>query len=255
MSYDFVDVDLIKAILNSGESADSLLALRDLIPVLKESLIEIKELLSQESPRRAEREKFLAEFDGSSESLRRRAEAIDREIADDARITADTQTATSNVQAEEQKVLQQIQKRQVEAERLSRRLANMRQVQPVFVDEMKEVEAQVEALRGSYIEKFRNLTFLQHLFSLVDEEERGEREHQEKWLEMMKRKNEQEDFEIMRSGGVMTGGSRSNGVSHTGRLSVKSSNHSSSFALSSHRTNLADDAEESDTSLPDFHGR
>ncbi|NXX39505.1 CLUA1 protein, partial [Tricholaema leucomelas] len=74
-----------------------------------------------------------------------------------------TKDMLNNVALDEASLEAKIEKRKVELERSQKRLETLQSVRPAFMDEYEKVEEQLQKQYSSYLEKFRNLTYLEQL--------------------------------------------------------------------------------------------
>ncbi|XP_061849321.1 clusterin-associated protein 1 isoform X2 [Colius striatus] len=84
-----------------------------------------------------------------------------------------TKDMLNNVALDEANLEAKIQKRKLELERSQKRLQTLQSVRPPFMDEYEKVEEQLQKQYNSYLEKFRNLTYMEQL---LDDHRRAEQE-------------------------------------------------------------------------------
>ncbi|KAF4791900.1 Clusterin-associated protein 1 [Turdus rufiventris] len=84
-----------------------------------------------------------------------------------------TKDMLSNVALDEASLEAKIEKRKMELERSQKRLQTLQSVRPAFMDEYEKVEEQLQKQYSTYLEKFRNLTYMEQL---LDDHRRAEQE-------------------------------------------------------------------------------
>ncbi|NWU83908.1 CLUA1 protein, partial [Onychorhynchus coronatus] len=84
-----------------------------------------------------------------------------------------TKDMLNNVALDETSLEAKIEKRKLELERSQKRLQTLQSVRPAFMDEYEKIEEQLQKQYSSYLEKFRNLTYMEQL---LDDHRRAEQE-------------------------------------------------------------------------------
>ncbi|XP_044056535.1 clusterin-associated protein 1 homolog isoform X1 [Siniperca chuatsi] len=110
-----------------------------------------------------------------------------------------TKEMLSNVVSDETSLDNKIEKKKQDLERNRKRLQTLQTVRPAFMDEYEKIEEDLQKQYDTYVEKFRNLCFLE---SQLDEYHRLEQERfeeAENTLRMMQHKLREEDRDLMRS--------------------------------------------------------
>ncbi|KAG8145511.1 hypothetical protein E2320_012035, partial [Naja naja] len=79
----------------------------------------------------------------------------------------------NNVAADEASLEAKIEKRKSELERNHKRLQTLQSVRPAFMDEYEKIEEELQKQYSCYVEKFRNLTYLEQQ---LDDQHRMEQE-------------------------------------------------------------------------------
>ncbi|XP_008277622.1 clusterin-associated protein 1 homolog [Stegastes partitus] len=110
-----------------------------------------------------------------------------------------TKDMLSNVVSDETSLDAKIEKKKQELERNRKRLQTLQSVRPAFMDEYEKIEEDLQKQYDTYVEKFRNLSFLE---SQLDEYHRLEQERfeeAENTLRIMQHKLREEERELMKS--------------------------------------------------------
>uniref|UniRef100_A0A3P8S1P9 Clusterin associated protein 1 n=1 Tax=Amphiprion percula TaxID=161767 RepID=A0A3P8S1P9_AMPPE len=110
-----------------------------------------------------------------------------------------TKDMLSNVVSDETSLDAKIEKKKQELERNRKRLQTLQSVRPAFMDEYEKIEEDLQKQYDTYVEKFKNLSFLE---SQLDEYHRLEQERfeeAENTLRIMQHKLREEERELMKS--------------------------------------------------------
>ncbi|XP_065811840.1 clusterin-associated protein 1 homolog isoform X1 [Labrus bergylta] len=110
-----------------------------------------------------------------------------------------TKDMLSNVVSDETSLDAKIEKKKQELERNRKRLQTLQSVRPAFMDEYEKIEEDLQKQYDTYVEKFRNLCFLE---SQLDEYRRLDQERfeeAENTMRMMQHKLKEEERDLMRS--------------------------------------------------------
>ncbi|KAM4656038.1 clusterin-associated protein 1 [Amazona ochrocephala] len=94
-----------------------------------------------------------------------------------------TKDMLNNVALDEANLETKIEKRKLELERSQKRLQTLQSVRPAFMDEYEKIEEQLQKQYSTYLEKFRNLTYLEQL---LDDHRRTEQEMFEEAANMLR---------------------------------------------------------------------
>ncbi|XP_011503513.1 PREDICTED: clusterin-associated protein 1 [Ceratosolen solmsi marchali] len=104
-------------------------------------------------------------------------DAIKEVILNTRKEIEETITEIKNIKDREQNLDIRIDRRKTELDRNQKRLQTLRKVRPAFMEEFEKLEIELKFLYGDYLQKFRYLTYLEHLFEDAAklEQERFER--------------------------------------------------------------------------------
>ncbi|XP_050173655.1 clusterin-associated protein 1 isoform X3 [Myiozetetes cayanensis] len=94
-----------------------------------------------------------------------------------------TKDMLNNVALDEANLEAKIEKRKLELERSQKRLQTLQSVRPAFMDEYEKIEEQLQKQYSSYLEKFRNLAYMEQL---LDDHRRAEQELFEEAANMLR---------------------------------------------------------------------
>ncbi|KAL8597453.1 Clusterin-associated protein 1 [Nucella lapillus] len=90
-----------------------------------------------------------------------------------------------NVASDEANLEAKIEKRKAELDRNNKRLQTLQSVRPAYMDEYERLEVDLQKLYDSYLERFRNLAFLEHQLDDCHKAEQDRMEETEEALKMM----------------------------------------------------------------------
>ena len=87
-----------------------------------------------------------------------------------------------------------IKKKQQDLERGEKRLKSLKAVRPAFMDEYERLETQLEQLYSVYLERFRNLDYLEHELGLMRLGEAAKVKEDDRQLKRMQKRLREDDF-------------------------------------------------------------
>lgn len=114
----------------------------------------------------------------------------------------DTKKQIENVKDTEQSLDTRIERRRAELDRNQKRLQTLKKVRPAFMEEFEKLEVELRALYDDYVQKFRYLAYLEHLYedAAKAEQERFERRQEATRKQLEKMRAEDANFESMMEG-------------------------------------------------------
>ncbi|XP_068981917.1 clusterin-associated protein 1-like [Bombus flavifrons] len=114
----------------------------------------------------------------------------------------DTKKQIENVKDTEQSLDTRIERRRAELDRNQKRLQTLRKVRPAFMEEFEKLEVELRVLYNDYIQKFRYLAYLEHLYedAAKTEQERFERRQEATRKQLEKMRSEDANFESIMEG-------------------------------------------------------
>ena len=116
------------------------------------------------------------------------------------------------LQEDEDSLNEKISKKQADLDRCKKRLKDLENVRPAFMDEFEKLEKELSKIYGTYVEKFRNVEYLEHQLEQYNKEEQEKLEESEKNLRRMQKRLKEEELKILRgeqegdTGGDFDGG-------------------------------------------------
>ncbi|KAG6799611.1 clusterin-associated protein 1-like [Apis mellifera caucasica] len=114
----------------------------------------------------------------------------------------ETKKQIESVKDTEQNLDARIERRRAELDRNQKRLQTLKKVRPAFMEEFEKLEVELRILYDDYIQKFRYLAYLEHLYedSAKTEQERFERRQEATRKQLEKMRAEDVNFESMMEG-------------------------------------------------------
>ncbi|NXR70698.1 CLUA1 protein, partial [Rhadina sibilatrix] len=111
-----------------------------------------------------------------------------------------TKDMLNNVALDEANLETKIEKRKLELERSQKRLQTLQSVRPAFMDEYEKIEKQLEKQYSAYLEKFRNLTYLEQLLQDQRQTEQEMFEEAASMLRLIQNRLKEEEQHLLKSG-------------------------------------------------------
>lgn len=111
-----------------------------------------------------------------------------------------TKDLLNNVSSDEASLEAKIEKKKQDLERNQKRLQTLQSVRPAFMDEYEKIEEDLEKQYQTYVEKFRNLSFLEQQLDDYHRAEQERFEEAEMTMKMRQNKLKEEEKRLMRSG-------------------------------------------------------
>ncbi|XP_029400092.1 clusterin-associated protein 1 isoform X2 [Mus pahari] len=111
-----------------------------------------------------------------------------------------TKDLLNNVASDEANLEAKIEKRKLELERNRKRLQTLQSVRPAFMDEYEKVEEDLQKQYDVYLEKFRNLAYLEQQLEDHHRMEQERFEEAENTLRLMQNKLKEEEKRLLKSG-------------------------------------------------------
>ncbi|XP_011873483.1 PREDICTED: clusterin-associated protein 1 [Vollenhovia emeryi] len=114
----------------------------------------------------------------------------------------ETKKQIDNVKDTEQNLDARIERRKTELDRNQKRLHTLKKVRPAFMEEFEKLEVEFRVLYDDYLQKFRYLAYLEHLYedTAKMEQERFERRQAATKKQLEQMRSEDTNFESMMEG-------------------------------------------------------
>eukprot|EP00039_Didymoeca_costata_P030795 m.31394 g.31394 ORF g.31394 m.31394 type:complete len:404 (-) comp8313_c0_seq1:387-1598(-) len=172
-----------------GSKATELKTLRALASEITTRGSNLHEMLGHEVELRDERSAAIAkplEIDSIERGLRQTLAAVQQR-------TDNYKSLIDNVKGDEENLKAKIEKKKMELERNKKRLQSLQSVRPAFMDEYEELEVKLNVLYEKYIEKYRNLTYLESELEQHNQTEQEKIEATEESLRRMQQRLKEEE--------------------------------------------------------------
>lgn len=109
-----------------------------------------------------------------------------------------TKSALESMQADESNLFSKIEKKKQELERAEKRLKSLQSVRPAYMDEYEKIEGELVKVYEQYMEKFRNLAYLEQQLDEFNLEEQTKFEETESSLKQMQNRLREEELKLLR---------------------------------------------------------
>ncbi|XP_071386738.1 clusterin-associated protein 1 homolog [Centroberyx affinis] len=192
---DRVEEDNSKFKFDLGSRVSDLKAARQLASEITSKGASLYDLLGKEVDLREMRTAAIArplEINETEKALR----AAIKEVLENVEKTKDM---LNNVVSDETSLEAKIEKKKQELERNQKRLQTLQSVRPAFMDEYEKIEEELQKQYETFVEKFRNLSFLESQLEEYHRLEQERFEEAENTLRMMQHKLREEERNQMRS--------------------------------------------------------
>jgi clusterin-associated protein 1 len=110
----------------------------------------------------------------------------------------ETQLKLENLSADEINLKGKIQKRKVELDRAEKRLKSLKSVRPTFMEDYEKLEEDLKGLYQEYMDKYRNLTYLEQQLEEYNRQEQDKSDENELNLKRMQNKLREEEWKMLR---------------------------------------------------------
>merc|ERR1711988_1371475 len=102
------------------------------------------------------------------------------------------------LQEDEESLQEKISKKQADLDRCKKRLKDLENVRPAFMDEFEKLEKELSKIYSTYVEKFRNVQYLEHQLEQYNQAEQEKLEESERNLRRMQKRLKEEELKILR---------------------------------------------------------
>jgi len=185
---------------------------RALAPDITESGAKLYDLLGSEIELREDRNRALSFLDAISNTMASTNEHqfMERKIKDLISSSSDqmeTMKRQVSELAQDQKALKaRLAKKQQDLNRNEKRLKSLSTVRPAFMDEYERHEQELQHKYQIYLQKFRNLDYLEHELKLLNEVEHTRMADKDRQMARLQKRLREEELRILRGGNADAGG-------------------------------------------------
>lgn len=127
----------------------------------------------------------------------------------------------ANLVADEQKLENKIQRKTAELERSEKRLKTIQDLRPGYMDEYEKCEQELEKYFNMYIEKFKNLDYLESQLDEYNRKELEKKKENEEILKKIQAKYKMDEYKIISEGNEDGNLMKEMGSTRTGFNNVK----------------------------------
>jgi len=230
-------------------------AARTLASEITQSGAKLSDYLSHEVTDKVERAKalrFLESAGSSSEGSREHMfiERSIKELIDRTRtMVEDMKKESEELEADEKNIESKIRKKQEELERTEKRMKSLENVRPQFMDEVAKLEKELQRHYDVYIEKVRNLDYLEHELEKYHKAEEERKEEHDRKLKKMREKLRKEEVDLLRGEIAESGGP--GGLGSKGRSPQAESKYDGAFGARRAQAKVIDEDSDDDEEFPD----
>jgi clusterin-associated protein 1 len=191
---------------NINSKLSNLKQARSLANEITETGAKLHDSLGKENDLREAREKALEFLDSISRNLGSNTEQeyIEKCIRDlvggQSNQMEQMTEMIDNLKQDEKELENKITRRATELERSDKRLQGIEQVRPEFMDEYEKLEQEIERYYNQYIEKFRNLDYLENQLDIYNNKEIEKKKENMKELKKIQEKYKIEEFKTFNQG-------------------------------------------------------
>jgi len=195
---------VMPASFGSAAKISDMKATRELATEITESGAKLYDLLEEEKDLSVARARALRFLDAISNNLNsnkehEHIETCVRDAVREANESADALERQGKEFEIDLKALRvKIKKKQSELERSDKRLKSLQNVRPAFMDEYEQLEIELQAQYEVYLERFRNLDFLEHEMDKYNQAEKDEMDERNRALKRMQKRLREEELRILR---------------------------------------------------------
>lgn len=108
---------------------------------------------------------------------------------------------SKELEADEKGMDAKIKRKQQDLERSEKRLKNLQNVRPAFMDEYEKLEGELKRHYEVYLERFRNLDYLEHELDKLNKSESEKQAENDRQLKRMQKRLRDEELRLIRDGG------------------------------------------------------
>lgn len=185
---------------NMSSKLSNLKQARSLANEITETGAKLYDSLGKENDLRESREKALEFLDSISRNLGSNTEqeyiekCVRELVGSQGNQMSQMTEMIENLKNDERELENKIQRRATELERSDKRLKGIEQVRPEFMDEYEKLEQEIDKFYNMYIEKFRNLDYLEHQLDTYNQKEIEKKKENQKALKKIQEKYKIEEL-------------------------------------------------------------
>ncbi len=163
--------------------------IKDLAKGITDSGLRIYEWLDRETELKAKREQSLSVLESVLKDYNDSNVDVDghvkKLIAEQLRANSELEEYYRSLELKEKETLEKLKKKRVELERNEKKLKSLSKTKPAYIEELERHEKELERLYQVYLDKTRNLHYLEDLFEKINCREREQQGQIKKYLTKM----------------------------------------------------------------------
>lgn len=164
---------------------------KELAKQITDSGLKIYELLAKETELKEKRDFSISVLETilkeQGTSTAGNDKHVKRLIDEQLRQNVEMEEYFKSLENKERDLLEKIRKRKMDSERIEKKLKSISTIKPAYVEEMERYEKELERIFQLYVDKSRNLDYLEHLFEQINIQDRDKQGQIKKYLEKMQR--------------------------------------------------------------------
>mmetsp|Transcript_32574 Transcript_32574/g.74367 ORF Transcript_32574/g.74367 Transcript_32574/m.74367 type:complete len:416 (+) Transcript_32574:64-1311(+) len=167
---------------------------RDLAAEITEHGVTLSELLNKEDSLREARQKAVsrnAEMTGIEQIIKQNIRAAEANKQNKVKLIEELEQDRQSLEKKKEK-------KATELERNKKRYKSLVTVRPAFMDEYEKLEDELQDLFRDYLERYRNLDYIENQLETLDKKEQERIDESERALKRMQKKLKEEDMRVLR---------------------------------------------------------
>lgn len=174
--------------------------IKELAKGITDSGLRIYEWLDRETELKAKREQSMAvletvlkEYNDSNMDVDSHVKKL---ISEQLKANSELEDYHHSLELKEKELFDKIKKRRVELERNEKKLKSISKIKPAYVEELESNEAELERIYQLYLDRTRNLAYLEEIFEGISAQEREQQGQIKKKIEKIQNSIKHKEDEI-----------------------------------------------------------
>jgi clusterin-associated protein 1 len=167
---------------------------RDLASEITDHGAQLAELLAKEDSLREARQRAISR-NSEMEDIEKKIKMSIQEAED---TKANKERMMQELEVDEKALKKKMEKKSAELERTKNRFKSLQTVRPAFMDEYEKLEDELQDLFRDYLERYRNLDYIESQLEAFNKEERARIEEHEREMKDMQKKIKDEEMRVLR---------------------------------------------------------
>jgi clusterin-associated protein 1 len=124
--------------------------------------------------------------------------AVSLAIKDIQKEMGETRGILESLNGDEVNLAAKIEKKRLDLDRATKRLGSLKVVRPAYMDEYERIEAEIAKSYTAYMQKYRNLTYIEHQLDSHSKMEQDVKEETEIGMKRMQMRLREEEMRMLR---------------------------------------------------------